>query len=228
MENSTQATTDESLQKQQQPSETPKEKSAEYNWREMREAQRKLADENAALRRHLMDMEASQKAAAKAREPVLADDDLADVRTVRSLAEKRAAEIVEQQMAKMAAVNRVQYAELALKNQFPDIEKVLLDRDLQDRVQRNDPEFWEAANLIQDPYKKGAALYKLMRQHLVDPQVEANKATIDENAAKPRTGPGTQRSSPLTSGEIVGGRISASQARRNLETALRSSGWGQR
>jgi len=70
----------------------------------MRDAQRKLADENAALRRHLMDLEASQKAAAKAKEPVLADDDLADVRTVRSLAEKRAGEIVEQQMAKMAAV----------------------------------------------------------------------------------------------------------------------------
>lgn len=225
MESSMQATTNESTENTQ-PSEQVKDKSAEHNWREMREAQRKLADENAALRRHLMDLDAQQKAQAKAREPVLADDDLADVRTVRNLAEKRAAEIVEQQMSKMAAINRVQYAELALKNQYPDVERVLLDRDLQDRAQREDPEFWEAANLIQDPYKKGVALYKLMAKHKVNPEVEANKAAIDQNAAKPRPGPGSQRASPLTSGEIVGGKISSTQARRNLESALRSSGWG--
>lgn len=227
MESSTQATTSESAANSQ-PTEQVKDKSAEYNWKEMREAQRKLADENAALRRHLMDIEANQRAQAKAKEVVLGDDDLADVRTVRNLAEKRAAEIVEEQMTKMAAMNRVQYAELALKNQYPDIEKVLLDRDLQDRVQREEPEFWEAANLIQDPYKKGVALYKLMHKHRLDPEVEANKAAIEQNASKPKPGPGTQRTSPLTSGEIVGGRLSSGQARRNLETALRSSGWGTR
>lgn len=225
MESSTPATINESTANSQ-PTEQVKDKSAEHNWREMREAQRRLADENAALRRHLMDLDAQQKAQAKAREPVLADDDLADVRTVRTLAERRAAEIVEQHMTKMAAMNRVQYAELALKNQFPDVERVLLDRDLQERAQREDPEFWEAANLIQDPYKKGVALYKLMNKHRVNPEVEANKASIDQNSAKPKPGPGSQRSSPLTSGEIVGGRISSTQARRNLESALRSSGWG--
>jgi len=198
----------------------------------MREAQRKLSEENSQLKRALENIayqqhQATQQAqqAQKAAEPQLRDDDYADVRTVNMLAEKRAQAIVEAQMKQMGHMQRVQYAELALKQQYPDIEKVLLDKDLEERTRREDPEFWEAANLIQDPYKKGAALYKLMGKHRVDPELEAAKAAAQANLGKPQPGPSNMRQTPLAGESFSQRRLSLKQARENALAALKSSGW---
>ena len=203
----------------------PAPKSAEYNWREMREAQRRLSDENQQLKAKLDQLAAaqSQAAAPKAPEINLAPDDLIDYRTAQALAEQRAKQIVDQQMGQMAQVQRVQYAELALKQQFPDIEKVLLDRDVQDRVAREEPEFWEAAQMIPDPYRKGAAMYKLMKKYVADPETDAAKAQMAKNLAKPIPGPGMQRNSPIAQGLISPTKLTKSQAEANLKNAL--TGW---
>jgi hypothetical protein len=191
----------------------------------MREAQRRLSDENQQLKAKLDQLAAaqSQAAAPKAPEINLAPDDLIDYRTAQALAEQRAKQIVDQQMGQMAQVQRVQYAELALKQQFPDIEKVLLDRDVQDRVAREEPEFWEAAQMIPDPYRKGAAMYKLMKKYVADPETDAAKAQMAKNLAKPIPGPGMQRNSPIAQGLISPTKLTKSQAEANLKNAL--TGW---
>ena len=191
----------------------------------MREAQRRLSDENQQLKAKLDQLAAaqSQAAAPKVPEINLAPDDLIDYRTAQALAEQRAKQIVDQQMGQMAQVQRVQYAELALKQQFPDIEKVLLDRDVQDRVAREEPEFWEAAQMIPDPYRKGAAMYKLMKKYVADPETDAAKAQMAKNLAKPIPGPGMQRNSPIAQGLISPTKLTKSQAEANLKNAL--TGW---
>jgi len=200
----------------------PAPKSAEYNWREMRETQRRLSDENQQLKQRLEQLAQSQ-AAAQPKPPELNPDDLVDVRTAQALAEQRAKQIVESQMGQLAQVQRVQYAELALKQQFPDIEKVLLDRDTQERVAREEPEFWEAAQMIPDPYRKGAAMYKLMKKYTSDPATEEAKAQMARNLNKPVPGPGTQRNSPIAAGLISPTKLSQNQAKQNMLSALQ--GW---
>lgn len=195
----------------------------------MREAQRRLSDENQHLKRTLEQLAQAQRADLEARqkasEPQLRDDDYADVRTVNKLAEQRAQAIVEQRMQQMNQVQRIQYAELALKQQFPDIERVVLDREIEERVRREEPEFYEAANLIQDPYKKGAALYKLMSKYKSDPALAEAKASAESNLNKVQPGPGTQRQTPLASSAFNQRKLSMAEARRNLELQLQNSGW---
>lgn len=202
------------------PEPTPK--SAEYNWREMREAQRRLSDENAQLKQKLDQLAQAQMQASQPKAPEinLAPDDLIDYRTAQALAEQRAKQIVDSQMGQLAQVQRVQYAELALKQQFPDIEKVLLDRDIQERVAREEPEFWEASQMIPDPYRKGAAMYKLMKKYVVDPETSAAKEQMARNLAKPIPGPGMQRNSPIAQGLITPTKLTPKQARENLMAAL--------
>lgn len=198
----------------------------------MREAQRRLSDENAQLRRALESIAQQQKVAQdaqkQAQEPQLRDDDYADVRTVNKLAEARASAIVEQRMAQMNQHQRAQYAELALKQQFPDIERVVLDRDIEDRVRREEPEFWEAANLIQDPYRKGAALYKLMSKYKADPNIDQAKAAAHDNLSRPAPGPAQSRQSPLATGEFQQRRLSLSEAKARANQAFESTGWRTR
>lgn len=190
----------------------------------MREAQRRLSDENAQLKQKLEQLAQMQAQAAQPKAPEinLAPDDLVDVRTAQALAEQRAKQIVEAQMGQMAQVQRVQYAELALKQQFPDIEKVLLDRDVQDRVAREEPEMWEAAQMIPDPYRKGSAMYKLMKKYATDPETEDAKAQMAKNLAKPIPGPGMQRHSPIAAGLITPTKLTKAQAESNLKNALSS------
>lgn len=190
----------------------------------MRETQRRLSDENQQLKQKL-DQLAQMQAASQPKAPELNPDDLVDVRTAQALAEQRAKQIVETQMGQLAQVQRVQYAELALKQQFPDIEKVLLDRDVQDRVAKEEPEFWEAAQMIPDPFRKGAAMYKLMKKYVVDPTTAEAKEQMAKNLAKPVPGPATQRNSPIAAGLISPTKLSVSQAKQNVLNALQ--GWNR-
>lgn len=193
----------------------------------MREAQRRLSDENQQLKAKLEQLAQAQMQAAqpKAPEPTYAPDDLVDYRTAQNLAEQRAKQIVEAQMGQLAQVQRVQYAELALKQQFPDIEQVLLNRDLQERVAREEPEFWEASQMIPDPFRKGAAMYKLMKKYVVDPEIEAAKQQMHQNLGKPVPGPGSQRQSPIAAGLISPTKLSKTQAKTNLLNAM--NGWSR-
>jgi hypothetical protein len=207
------------------PQQEPAPKSAEYNWREMREAQRRLSDENQQLKTKLDQLAQAQVAASQPKAPEInyAPDDLIDYRTAQALAEQRAKQIVDTQMGQMAQMQRVQYAELALKQQFPDIEKVLLDRDVQERVAREEPEFWEASQMIPDPYRKGTAMYKLMKKYIVDPDTTAAKEQMAKNMAKPIPGPGMQRNSPIAQGLISPTKLTQNQAKQNMLSALQ--GW---
>lgn len=187
----------------------------------MREAQKRLSDENHDLRSKLDQlMSAHSQAQQKANEIQLAPDDLIDYKTAQSLAEQRAKQIVNDQMNQLAQVQRVQYAELALKQQFPDIESVLLSREVQERVSANEPEMWEAAQMIPDPYRKGTAMYKLMKKYVVDPETTAAKEQMAKNMSKPIPGPGMQRNSPIAQGLISPTKLTAKQARENLMAAL--------
>lgn len=181
------------------------------NWKAMRETQKKLIEENEALKAQMSQL--SRQVAPTPQQQGPDPDELVDYKTAQML------------MAQMQNQTRVQYAELALKQQFPDLEQVLLDKDLQSKAAQADPELWESLQYQPDPYKRGVGLYKVMKRHQVDSkEAESARAQAQANLSKPVPGPYvTQRTSPTAPGVSGTTKLSKDQAKNNLANALR--GW---
>lgn len=162
----------------------PKPKSKEYNFRKM---ETKLQEMEARLAASEAE-KASLKQQAPSSNP--GDEDLQTVGQTRRMIEQEARRIAQE------AIQKRDLETLAdrLSAKFSDFEQVVSE-DAVDQLKEEHPELFNSLKSNPDPYQKGIAAYKLIKNMVgKDPKKEANtKANaqrLEENKQKPNVGAG--------------------------------------
>lgn len=171
---------------EQQPVEEKKAKSAEYNFRELREKTERLERERNELARRMADLEQRNKPAAVEPEPEFnfGDDDLVEGKTVKKIAQR-----FEKKLEEYQRQQRELTTETMLKTRFNDFDSVVNENTI-NMLRERYPDVAATLHSNPDPYTKLSAAYKLIKDlNLYDTksaQYEEDKALAQKNMRQPR------------------------------------------
>jgi len=178
----------ESADEAQQEVSEPAEGSQEYNWKQAREQQRRLEEDNRELRRAIEEMQAPKAQPQQEEEFSIADDDLVEGRHVKMLMQKVESQL--RQQKNEAVPDR-------LKARFPDFDDVVTKENVE-RLKKEEPELLASIVANPDVYAKGIAAYKLLkRTYPAGENLEKEKAKLAANRTRPGSGNAAAKQSPL-------------------------------
>lgn len=171
----------------------PEEGSKEYNWRRMEQKMQELERKNQELTQVVQEKAAPPKEEAPDELAQLQNDDLTTVDQVNKLAEKRARQIVSEELSKrereaLPAQVKGQYEDYDQVVTNENIEKLVQERPAWETTIRNDPNPFEAA-------------YCLIKQSKFYRAKNENKQTeerIADNSQKPVSSNTIGKQGPLT------------------------------
>lgn len=154
------------------PAEAPK-GSKEYNFRRMEQKMREMEARLAQAE--------AEKAKAAPQQQSLNDDDILTVAEARKMMEREAARIAQEQLQK----RDMETLQDRLQAKYADFEQVVSE-DAVDALREEHPELFNSLKANPDPYQKGIAAYKLIKNlgKKASP-VKENVQKLEENRQKP-------------------------------------------
>lgn len=164
-----------------------------------------------------------------------ADDDLAEIKHVKSLAEQvkilkrqaaeeRARREEEQEKSRLIAI------ENKIKSQYPDFDKVVSGDNIE-LLKHMDPEFTSGLDFKRNPYATAISTYLAIKERGIyqGNDYAAEKKRVQENAAKPRLSPAVssaqQGDSPLSKANAFANGLTPElqeQLRREMEAVRKA------
>lgn len=114
-----------------------------------------------------------------------ADDDLAEIRHLKAIAERQ--KKLEEQLKKYQQESNQMTAEARLKAQYNDLEKVVSDNNLS-RLRAEDPDLVASLQSNPDTYTRYAAAYKAIKRMGIyqEDNYEQERKRAQDNVSKPR------------------------------------------
>ena len=204
------------------------------NFKALKEKADRAERERDQLMRRLQEYEQARNNSNPAHHPVAEDsdlsigaDDLAEGKHLVKLNSK--IKQMEQKLAQYEQYSSMSNAELRVKTEMPDYEKVVSEENIE-LLKTMAPELAESVAANPDLYSKAKAAYKLIKKfgiHVED-TFEKDRAIVAKNAAKPR--PLTslspqQGDTPLSKANAFANGLTpelAAQLRREMEEATRN------
>lgn len=172
-----------SIQQQEEQKISAKEK--EDNLRILRERADRASRERDEYARRLQEYENSQKVESKDEDFGVKDDDLVEGKHLAKYV-KRIRQLEEQQKQYMQQ-NQESNAEIRLKTQYPDFDKVMTLENVQS-FSNAYPELAKSINASHDLYDKAYSAYTLIKKFGIyeEKPYESDKKRAADNMAKPR------------------------------------------
>ena len=181
--------TDTVQEAQLEPQPAPKPESpAEINLRALANAKLKVEKERDEALRYARELEqryAPKPVAEEDNEIKLGDDELAEGKHLSKMGRK--VKRLEEELNQYKKQSYEQTAEMKLKAQFPDFDKVV-NSDTVRALQEQEPELYDTIKSSPDLYKQAVAAYKMIKKNGIyqDTTYDAEKEIAQRNANKPR------------------------------------------
>lgn len=159
---------------------------ADKNFAALRREKERVEKENREYRQRMQEYEASAKKAASQRDP----SDLAELRDLEELRQSASREREEY---------RRELAEIRLRTQYSDIDKVLSAENIA-KFKESDPDLAQLIADMPDDSKKALAAYKYIKKMGIgqEDDFSKEKEAIEANKQKPRSSSSASRQSPLS------------------------------
>ena len=159
---------------------------AEKNFAALRREKERVEKENREYKQRMLEYEASIKKQALQRDP----SDLAELRDLDELRQAAAREREEY---------RRELAEIRLRTQYSDIDKVLSAENIA-KFKESDPDLAQLIAEMPDDNKKAIAAYKYIKKLGIcqEDNFTREKEAIASNAQKPRSSSAASKQSPLS------------------------------